>query len=203
MEKIHSLAEYRTARGQYLEDSKRLLSDLGPENREDFWASKELIREEMLDRLQRLIDFRSEAGKKLGVTLHHTSNGSAWNGHMFVGAIVDLVPGMHNYWGTGVYFSEQDMVDFYGRRAQKETGDGEKPVTFILDALNVDGFDAFAHYADPKQGRGHHSNVAIVRVQIQEVTEEDNRIVARGTADRVPIPRGELRKLRKELGIKK
>jgi len=201
---VPNLEQYREQRQEYLRERKSFIEQLDPQTQEEFLVAKEVVREETREKLQELIDFRTEAGEELGVTLYHTSDKNVWDGHLEPDKIITLVPGMHNKWGTGVYFSEEDLFATYQKRRQTEPEQrADKPITFSIAALNLHGVDAFKRYNDPEQGKGRHSQRGLVHLIIDGVEETEDRVLVSGTAEREEISRDELRKLRRKLGIKK
>jgi len=168
-----------------LKKVRDLLTELDPQTKQEFLAAKELIREELRDKLDRLTSFRTKAGDDLGVTFHHTSDKNVWDGHLNLGEKITLVPGMHNRWGTGVYFSEKDLFKEYQKRRQTDDDKrAEKPVTFMLPAFDIIDLDDFRRYDDPKQGKGAHSSKGLIHVTIEAVQKDDNRKVVTGNAAR-------------------
>ncbi len=201
---IESLNEYREERKEYLGKNTMLREELNPQNDNDFKAAKAIVREEMREELQRLIEFRLRAGQDLNVTLYHTSDKNAWDGHLQVGGQITLAPGMHNHYGAGVYFLESDSFKFYKERRHTSTGDqAKKPITFIIPALDVSGRQLFKSYNDLKQGRGRHSQRGLIHITITKVVEEVKRLLVEGVAVRESISQNQLRDIRKEFGIKK
>ncbi len=200
---IRSNEQYRQVRNDYLKKRKEILDglEIEPEDRRE---ALDLMREELAEHLQSIIDFREKSGGNLGVTLYHTSDKNVWDGNLEVGDELTLIPGMKNYWGTGVYFSEKDLFDFYKRRRSTHADDrADKPITFVIDAVNIDGIESFKRYKDKKQGFGRHSSRGLLKLTIDSVEDGDDRILVYAHAIREEISKDDLRALRKRLGIKK
>jgi hypothetical protein len=197
-EGISSLHEYQSARKEYLVNKASIVESLNPQNSEEKKEANALAREALSQKLQSLIQFRSEFQGDLGISIYHTTDKNAWDGQLATGNSIFLVPDKHNKKGRGVYFLETDSFKFYkNRRHTKDSEKSIKPITFVLNAADIAGGGKFRKYDYNKQGKGRHSNNGLVKITITKIDELPERLMVHGSAERLEATKENLELMQK------